>query len=68
MLHARKNAAYTYVFIRVVPALTIVISAVIGNNMAVRESPKKIVSETAYAALILAVAQARSSFVDPIAA
>jgi hypothetical protein len=51
----------------VIPALAIVISAVAGNNMVIRESPKGIVSETAYAALVSAVAQARSSFVDLIA-
>jgi hypothetical protein len=56
MLHAKKDTAYTYVFARVVPALTIVISAIADNNMTVREPLKKIVSKTAYAALALAVA------------
>jgi hypothetical protein len=68
MLHAEKDAAYTYVFAGIIPALTIVTSAITGNNVIVREPPKGIVSKTAYIALILAVAQARSSLIDLIAA
>jgi hypothetical protein len=66
MLHAKKDATYTYVFARIMPALTIVTSAVADNDITVKESPKKIVSKTAYAALILVLAQARNSLVDPI--
>lgn len=68
MLHAGEDAAYTYVFAGVVPALAIVTSAVAGDGVAVREPPKGIVSEAAYAALAPALAQARSSLVDPMAA
>jgi hypothetical protein len=45
-------------------ALAIVIFTVVGNSMAVGKPPKGIVSEAAYAALALAVAQARSSLID----
>jgi hypothetical protein len=48
------------------PALTIVISAVTDNDVIVRKPPKKIVSETAYIALALVVAQARNSLIDLI--
>jgi hypothetical protein len=46
------------------PALIIVISAVIGDSMIIRKSFKEIVSKAAYAALVLAVTQARNSFVN----
>jgi hypothetical protein len=68
MLHVRKNAAYTYVFTKIMPALAIIISAIAGNNMTVRKPLKRIVSETAYATLILAVTQARNSLVNLITA
>ena len=68
MLDAGEDAAYTYVFAGVVPALALVTLAVAGNGMTVREALEGIVSETAHAALILAAAQARSSLVDLIAA
>jgi hypothetical protein len=67
MLHAKENATYTYVFIKIVPAFTIIISTVIGNNVAIGKPPKKIVSKTAYIALALTAAQARSSLIDPMA-
>jgi hypothetical protein len=50
------------------PALTIVTFTVIGNNVIVGESPKGIVSEAAYVALIPAVIQARNNFIDFMAA
>jgi ABC-type Fe3+-hydroxamate transport system substrate-binding protein len=68
MLHAREDVAYIYVFAGVIPALTIIISAVAGNSVTIREPPKGIVSKTAYATLVLAVTQARNNFVDPITA
>jgi hypothetical protein len=68
MLYAGEDAAYTYVFAEMVPALTIVISAVAGNSMAVKEPPKGIISETAYAALASAMAQAKNNLVDFMAA
>jgi hypothetical protein len=68
MLHAGEDAAYIYVFARIVSAFVIVISAVTGNDVTVREPSKGIVSETAYVTLILAVAQAKSSFIDLMAA
>jgi hypothetical protein len=68
MLHAKEDAAYIYVFIRIMPALTIVIFTVTGNSVAIGKSPKRIISETAYTALILAVAQARNNLVDPMTA
>jgi ABC-type Fe3+-hydroxamate transport system substrate-binding protein len=67
MLHAEKDAAYIYVFAGMIPALTIVTFAVAGNNVTVRKPPKRIVSETAYATLILALTQARSNFIDLMA-
>jgi hypothetical protein len=68
MLHAEEDAAYTYVFAGMIPALAIVTSAVADNGVAVRKPPKGIVSKTAYAALVLILAQARSSLVDLMAA
>jgi hypothetical protein len=64
MLHAGKNAAYTYVFAEIMPALAIVTFAITDNNMIIGKSLKKIVSEAAYTALILILAQARNSLVD----
>jgi hypothetical protein len=52
----------------VISALAPVIPTIAGNNMAVREVPERIVTEAAYTALALAAAQARSSFVDLMAA
>jgi hypothetical protein len=49
-------------------ALTIVIFTVIGNNVTIGKSPKKIVSEAAYVALVLTVTQARNSLIDFMAA
>jgi hypothetical protein len=46
------------------PALIIVTSAIADNSIAVKKSPKGIVSEATYAALIPAVAQARNSLID----
>jgi hypothetical protein len=68
MLNAREDAANIYVFPGVIPALTLVTFTVAGNNMAVKETPEKIVSETTHVTLILAAAQARSSFIDLIIA
>jgi hypothetical protein len=68
MLDARENAAYTYVFVRMVFALVSVILAVVGNGVAIEEIPKEIISETAYISLALAAAQAKNSLVDFMAA
>jgi hypothetical protein len=68
MLHAGKDAAYTYVFTKIVPAFAIVTSAVTGNNIVIKKPPKGIVSETAYTTLALTVAQTRNSLIDLITA
>jgi hypothetical protein len=68
MLDAGKDIANIYVFTGVMPALTLITFTVIGNNMAIRKAPERIVSETAHITLISAAAQARSSLVDPMAA
>ena len=68
MLNARKDAAYTYVFTGVIPALTPITPTVIDNNVIIKKAPEKIVTETAYITLALAAAQARNSLVDLIAA
>jgi hypothetical protein len=68
MLNAKEDTANTYVFINVIPALIPIIFTVTGNSMAVREAPERIISETTHITLISAAAQARNSFVDPIAA
>jgi hypothetical protein len=47
-----------------IPAFAIIILTIVGNNMIVGKPLKKIVSEAAYAALILTAAQAKSSFID----
>ena len=47
-----------------IPALILVILAVIGNSIAVGKAAEEIVSETAHVTLILAAAQARNSFID----
>jgi hypothetical protein len=67
MLNVRKDITYIYVFTGVIPALTLVIPTVTGNNVAVREFPEKIVSKTAYVTLVLAAAQARNSLIDLMA-
>jgi hypothetical protein len=67
MLHAGKDVAYTYVFTGIIPALIIVIFAVTGNGVTVREPSKGIVSEAAYAALALILTQARNSLIDLMA-
>jgi hypothetical protein len=67
MLNAKKDTAYIYVFADVIPALTIVTLAVTGNNITVKKTPERIVSETAHITLTLTAAQARNSFVDPMA-
>jgi hypothetical protein len=67
MLHVRKDATYIYVFAGVVFALAIVIFIIAGNSVTIGESLKRIVSEAAYATLVLAVTQARNSFVDLMA-
>jgi hypothetical protein len=67
MLHAGEDAAYIYVFTKIMPALAIIISAVVDNNVAIKKPLKGIVSETAYITLAPAVAQARNSLIDPIA-
>ena len=61
MLHVGKDAAYIYVFIKIMPALALVTFAVTDNDIIVGEPPKGIVSEATYAALVLAAAQARRS-------
>jgi hypothetical protein len=58
MLDAGENITYTYVFTGMIPALISVIFTIIGNNMAISETPERIVSETA---------QARNSLIDSIA-
>jgi hypothetical protein len=68
MLNAREDAAYTYVFTDVMPALTIITLAITGNGVTVREAPERIVSETAHATLTLTAAQARNNLIDPITA
>jgi hypothetical protein len=68
MLNVRKDATNIYVFTGIMPALILVILTVVGNNMAISEAPERIVSEAAYTVLILVAAQARSSFIDFIAA
>jgi hypothetical protein len=68
MLHAKKDITYIYVFIKIMPALTIVIFTVTGNDITVKKSLKKIVSEAAYTALAPVLTQARNSLIDLIAA
>jgi hypothetical protein len=66
MLHAGKDITYIYVFTGVIPAFVIVIFAVTDNNIVIRKSPKGIVSETAYTALVSILAQTRNSLIDLI--
>jgi hypothetical protein len=68
MLHAKKDATYIYVFAKIIPAFIIIIFTVTDNDMIIGKPPKKIVSKTAYTALILIVAQTRNSLIDFITA
>jgi hypothetical protein len=68
MLNAREDIAYIYVFASVISALALVTFTVIDNNMIIRKVFERIVSETAHITLALAATQARSSFIDSIAA
>jgi hypothetical protein len=56
MLNAREDVTNTYVFTGVIPALTLIIFTIVGNNMAVREIFEKIVSKTAHITLALTAA------------
>jgi hypothetical protein len=68
MLHAGKDAAYIYVFTKVMPALASVTFTMTGNNVTIGKPPKEIVSEAAYVTLALAATQARNNFIDFIVA
>jgi hypothetical protein len=56
MLYAKEDAAYIYVFAEIMPALILIIFTITGNGIIIGKPPKEIVSETAYATLILAAA------------
>jgi len=66
MLDVKEDTANIYVFAGVIPAFIPVTLAVTGNNITVKKAPEGIVSETAHITLVLAAAQARSSFIDPM--
>jgi hypothetical protein len=50
-----------------IPAFTLIIPTVTGNNVIVSETPERIVSKAAHVTLASAAAQARNSFIDLMA-
>jgi hypothetical protein len=48
MLNAREDITYIYVFIGVIPALALITLTVTDNNIIIKETPERIVSETCH--------------------